>query len=416
MNDPGSAFLNVDKSVMLARWMMPPAEMDIVERIARQYDLPEFIARMLAGRNVPLDRIEPFLYPTLAKDFPDPCSLASMEEAAAWLAGAIDSGRKIGVFGDFDVDGATSTAILVRFFRYLGLEVPFYIPDRLKEGYGPNIGALQSLKEQGAEIILMCDCGTTSFDVIAQGAAMGLDIVILDHHEAEEKLPAAKYVINPKRKDDISGLRMLAACGVSFMLCVALNTKLRESGFYEKRGLAEVPIKSLLDLVALGTVCDMVPLVGVNRLLVRSGFEQMAKHKNAGIKALCEVSGVSEAPNAYHAGFMLGPRINAGSRVHKAWLGAKLLSLDDAEEARNIAFTLNDCNDKRKGIEKDMLDSAYAMIEGQGLQERPVIIVGHEDWHPGLSGLVAGRIKERYGRPACVITFAKSQEGIMEGR
>lgn len=408
--------LNVEESLNQARWVIPPSEQDIVERIVRQHGVPEIIARLLNTRGVAPEEVEGFLYPKLSTHFPDPLSMAGMDEWAEYMAQAIVDGRTIAVFGDFDVDGATSTAIWVRFFRHLGIDVPFYIPDRLKEGYGPNENALRTLKEQGADIVLMCDCGITAFDVITAGRDMGLDICVFDHHEAEDKLPDATHVVNPKRKDDGSGLDVLAAVGVVFMACVALNAKLREKKYFEQNSLSEVPLKDWLDIVALGTVCDMVPLTGVNRLFVRAGFQYMAKRNNPGITALCDVAGLTGDPNVYHAGFVLGPRINAGSRVHQADLGAKLLSTDDLEEAKNIAWTLNDCNEKRKEIQDQMMDHAVNMVEDAGMMNDPVIVVGHEDWHPGLSGLVAGRLKEKYGRPAVCITYAPGPENALEGR
>lgn len=401
---------------MQARWVVPAVEQALVERIARQHDLPEIVARLLGARKVPFEEVDSFLFPRLAKHFPDPFSLAGMPELAEYLAEAVISGRKISVFGDFDVDGATSTAIMVRYLRQLGIEAPFYIPDRLKEGYGPNETALRILKERGAEIVILCDCGITAFEVIAAGRRMGLEIVVLDHHEAEEKLPEANHVIDPKRKDDSSGLSMLAACGVTFLTCVALNAKLRERNYFEKNGVKEPPLKDWLDIVALGTVCDMVPLTGANRLFVRAGFERMAKHGNPGIAALCATAKVTGAPTPYHAGFVLGPRINAGSRVHQADLGARLLSTDDPEEAKNIAWTLNDCNEERKEIQDDMVTHAISIVEAEGLQNAPLIMVGHEDWHPGLSGLVAGRLKEKYNKPSVVITYAPGPESSLEGR
>ena len=408
--------LNVEESLGLARWVLPPGQMDVVEQMVRTHDLPEIVARLLNVRGVAPEQLECFLNPRLATDFPDPFSLAGMTAMAEDLAQAVIDGRRIAVFGDFDVDGATSTAIFVRFFRSLGIEVPFYIPDRMKEGYGPNETALRILKDKGAEIVLICDCGVTAFDVIAAGRKMGLEIYVFDHHEAEETLPEAAHIINPKRKDDTSGLRMLAACGVVFMACVAVNAKLREKGYFTQRGLPEVPLKEWLDIVALGTVCDMVPLTGVNRLLVRAGFAQMEKRSNPGIVALYNVANLSGTPSVYHAGFVLGPRINAGSRVHQADLGARLLSTDDPEEAKNIAWTLNDCNDRRKEIQEEMMDHAVRMVEAEGLQQRPLIMVGHEDWHPGLSGLVAGRLKEKYGKPSVCITYAPGPDSALEGR
>lgn len=408
--------MNVECSLMQARWVMPDVEMDLVEQIARKHGLPEVVARLLCARGVAPEQVEAFLYPVLRDHFPDPFSLKGMRELAEYLTRAVQDRRKIAIFGDFDVDGATSSALLCRFLKAVGMDARIYIPDRLTEGYGPNEEALQTLKDDGAEIVVLLDCGTTAFDIVAAGRTMGLDIVILDHHEAENQLPDANHLVNPKRKDDISGLNMLAACGVTFMACVALNNTLRVAGFYTQNGIDEPPLKDWLDLVALGTVCDMVPLTGVNRLLVKQGFARMAGSPNTGLRALIEVSGLKGAITPYHAGFVLGPRINAGSRVHQSDLGARLLTTDDAEEARNIAWTLHDCNEKRKALQIDMERAAIEMVESQGLANDPVIIVGHKDWHAGLSGLVAGRLKEKYGRPACVFVPGSDGEAKGSGR
>ena len=410
------AVFNVERSLNKARWVMPGVAIENIEQLARKYGLPEIIARLLCVRGVKPDKIEEFLNPTLKNHFPDPFSLRGMTALAEYLARAVEDKKKIAIFGDFDVDGATSSALFYRFLKAVGIEARIYIPGRLTEGYGPNTEALQTLKDEGAEIVVLLDCGTTAFDIVASGRAMGLEIVILDHHEAEDILPDANHLINPKRKDDVSGLDMLAAVGVTFMACVALNNKLREAGFYERNGIDEPPLKNWIDLVALGTVCDMVPLKGVNRLLVRTGFAKMEQSPNAGLRALINVAGVKGAVTPFHAGFVLGPRINAGSRVHQSDLGAKLLATDDYEEAKNIAWTLNDCNDKRKAIQADMEREAIDQVEAQGLDQHPVIIVEDKNWHSGLSGLVAGRLKEKYSKPACVITFAENGEGRGSGR
>ncbi|MEZ5813662.1 MAG: single-stranded-DNA-specific exonuclease RecJ [Alphaproteobacteria bacterium] len=391
-------------SLNKARWVMPDADISAVERLSRQYDLPEIVARLLVQRGV--EDIPAFLYPTLKEHFPDPFALADMEALAVYMAGAIEAKRAIAIFGDFDVDGATSSALLHRFFKCYGIDAPIYIPQRLTEGYGPNVAALQQLKEDGAEIVFLLDCGTTAFDVVEAATQMGLEIVVLDHHEAETTLPKARYVINPKRKDDASGYDMLAAVGVTFLACVAMNNKMK----------GDAPLKSWLDIVALGTVCDMVPLTGPNRLFVKYGFKEMQNSGNAGLNALIEVSGISGPLNPYHAGFVLGPRINAGSRVHKSDLGARLLSIDDAEEANDIAWTLNDCNDKRKAIQVEMEREALDMLEREGLDQHPVIFVASENFHQGLSGLVAGRLKEKYGKPAALVAFAENERGEIEGR
>lgn len=403
-------------SFMQAHWQLASWNDDNVAHIMRQHDLPEIIARLLDIRGVTLDQVDTFLNPTLARDFPDPMKMAGMQDMAVYMADQIITGRKIAVFGDFDVDGATSTSILVRFFRHCGLDVPFYIPDRVKEGYGPNLNALSVLKEQGAGIVIMVDCGIASHDIIQGGRDMGLDILVFDHHEAEDKLPPANHIVNPKRQDDDSSFDMLAACGVVFLACVAINTELKARGYYQDKGIEAAPLKDWLDIVALGTVCDMVPLKGPNRLFVKHGFLKMAHSPATGIQALCDVSGMKDPPTPYHAGFVIGPRINAGSRVHKADLGAQLLSIDDMGEATQIAWTLEDCNKKRKDIESDMINEAVAMVETDQLFTQPVIIVGSDKWHPGLSGLVAGRIKEKYDRPAAVITYAPGLDGLPEGR
>ena len=409
-----NSVLNVDRSLLSSRWRTPAVNEDHIARMVQAHGLPEIVARLLVARDITPDMVESFMTPRLSRDFPDPFKLKDMRVAAEFMADAVESGRKIALFADFDVDGATSTGILARFFRALGVDVPFYIPDRMAEGYGPNINALKKLRADGADLVLMADCGTTAFDVVAQGRALGLDIVILDHHEAEEKLPEATFTINPKRKDDESGYDMMAACGISFMLCVAVNSVLRDRGYFSDR--AEPDLKALMDILALGTVCDMVPLVGPNRLFVRTGFDQMTHQPNTGIAALLQVAGVKTAPDTYTCGFILGPRINAGGRIHKADLGARLLTTDDAEDAKNIAWTLNDCNDKRKDMQAEMMAHALKLVEDQGLDQHPVILVGDESWHPGLNGLVAGRLVEKYKKPAAVIAYAPGHDSELEGR
>lgn len=411
-----SSILKVDRSVLDARWVFPEASNDAIQRMMTDYSVPEIIARLLVARQVQPDDVNRFLFPRLARDFPDPFKLADMEPFSKWMADSIIKGRQFAAFCDFDVDGSTSAAVLKKFFRHFGIDIPLYIPDRMVEGYGPNAKALHALKAQGAEIVLMADCGTTAFDVIAEGRSIGLDICVFDHHEQGDRLPDANWIINPKRKDDTSGFGMLAAVGVTFLACVAVNRALRESGYFVDKNIPEVPLKDWLDLVGLGTVCDMVPLTGPNRLLVRAGFQQMASHRNIGLKALCDVGGLKKDPTPEDAGFVLGPRINAGSRVHQADLGARLLSCEESEEAKNLAWLLNDCNAKRRNIQADMMREAIDMIEQRGLAERPLIMVADESWHVGLNGLVAGQIKEKYGKPACCIAFAPGLSGLMEGR
>ena len=411
-----SAVLKVDRSVCDARWVFPEISNEKIQRMMSDFSVPEMVARLLVARKVEPEEVDSFLNPRMARDFPDPSKMADMTAFATWMAEQIAAGKKIAAFCDFDVDGSTSAALLKKFFRHLGMDIPLYIPGRMKEGYGPNAKAMHTLRNNGADIVMMADCGTTAFDVLVEARSIGLDVCVLDHHEQGEKLPDAKWVINPKRKDDTSGFGMLAAVGVTFLACVAMNKALREAGYFKEKNIPEVPLKEWLDLVGLGTVCDMVPLTGPNRLLVRAGFAQMAHKKNVGLKALCEVGGLKKDPTPEDAGFVLGPRINAGSRVHQADLGAKLLSCEDAEDAKNLAWTLNDCNAKRRDIQADMMREANDMIEQRGLADKALIMVADESWHVGLNGLVAGEIKQRYGKPACCIAFAPGMSGELEGR
>ncbi len=404
-----------DNSLNKARIVIPETSIDEVELIMRRFEVPEIVARLLCQRGIELENIESFLNPTLKNDFPDPFLLKGMGDMAEDIAIAIEGGQKFAIFGDFDVDGATSSAVIYRFLKALGIEAAIYIPDRLSEGYGPNIGALETLKNQGADILFMLDCGTTAFDIVKAGTALGLKIIILDHHEAEETLPECWHVINPKRKDDNSNLDMLAAVGVAFMASVSINARLRDRGFYNGN-VKQPDLKSLLDIVALGTICDMVPLIGVNRLFVRAGFSVPYEQLNLGIRELMSVAGINPPISTYDCGFVLGPRINAGSRIHEADLGAKLLTSDDIETCKNISWTLNDCNEKRKVIQQVMEEQAIAMVEERGMADDPLILLDHEDWHSGLSGLVAGRIKEKYNRPTCVVTYASGLSGVKEGR
>ncbi|HPF79065.1 MAG TPA: single-stranded-DNA-specific exonuclease RecJ, partial [Alphaproteobacteria bacterium] len=408
--------LDVQRSLGDKRWGFVPVNEDLVVRIAQNYNLPEFVSRLLVQRGVDPDDIEGFLNPTLRDHFPDPFSFAGMKEFADDLADCIINETPIGIFADFDVDGATSSAILTRFLRHFDIVPPVYIPDRLTEGYGPSVQAMQALKDQGVKFVIMADCGITAFEPLQAAHDMGLRVAVFDHHEPEGELPNAAHIINPKRADDQSGLDMLAACGVSFMACVAVNNALRAKGYFDKSGKPEAPLKSWLDLVALGTVCDMVPLKGVNRLFVKAGFDQMAHHNNQGIKALCQVGRIETLPEPKDAGWSIGPRINAGSRVHRSDLGAKLLSTDDPEEAQSIAWALEDCNQERKKIQSEMMQIAMNKVEFLKGNNDNFIMVDDESFHSGLSGLVAGRLKERYGKPAIVVTYVENEQGIIEGR
>jgi len=388
-----------------------------VERLVQAYDLPEIVARLMVQRDLDQGDVAGFLTPTLSKHFPNPFSLQNVTEAAHFMAAAIQAKKKIGILADFDVDGATSCAVMKRFMGAVGCaDVPFFIPDRLNDGYGPSVKGFDWLKDQGAEIVIILDCGITAIDPISHAKAIDLQTIVIDHHEPDETLPAADFIVNPKLREDQSDLDYLAAVGVTFLFCVGINAKLREMGHFDTQ--AEPVMRQFLDLVALGTVCDMVPLTGANRLFVKQGFPMMAQRENVGLSALLEVSKLTTMPNPYHAGFMLGPRINAGSRVHHSELGAQLLSTESAEEAMRIAWLLDDCNKKRKDIQKDMTRQAMEKAKTILIEtpETQGFVIEGEGWHTGLSGLVAGAVKDRFDKPACVIAYVENEQGEIEGR
>lgn len=397
-------FLGVDRSITGKIWQPRQVDERLILALKQKLDLPEIVARVLAARDIGLDDAERFLNPTLKDLLPDPSHLLDLTPAVDRIIAAISAGETVGVLGDYDVDGATSSALLVRFFASLGRSVPVYIPDRQKEGYGPNLPALLKLKEQGASVVITVDCGTTAYEPLEAAVAEGLDIIVVDHHVAEARLPRGCHVVNPNRIDETSSCGQLAAVGVTFLLVVALNRALREAYWYGE-GHGEPDLRHWLDLVALGTICDVVPLVGVNRALVTQGLKVMSARQNAGIAALADVAGVDRPLDAYHAGFVLGPRVNAGGRVGDSGLGVRLLTTGDPDEARHLADRLDRYNRERQEIEQAVLEAATLQAEKQAEADRAVIMVANEGWHPGVIGIVAGRLRERFDRPACVVAI-----------
>ncbi|HET7408883.1 MAG TPA: single-stranded-DNA-specific exonuclease RecJ, partial [Paracoccaceae bacterium] len=393
------------------RWRLLPADERVSRALGQRHGLPEVVARILAARGVGLEEAEAHLNPSLRTAMPDPSSLRDMDKAADRIARAVIEGEPIAIFGDYDVDGATSAALLRRFLKAVGSDARIYIPDRLAEGYGPNSDALRLLKEEGARLVVLVDCGTTAHEPLEAAAAMGLDAVVIDHHAAEARLPPALALVNPNRLDETGALRQLAACGVTFLLLVALNRALRRLGFYDGTGRAEPDLLALLDLVALGTICDVVPLVGLNRALVAQGLKMMARRSNAGLAALADCCRIDRKMDAYHAAFLLGPRINAGGRIGRADLGALLLSTDDPLEAAEIAGRLDAHNQDRKEVEAAVLADAILQAEAAP-KDDPILLVAGANWHPGVIGIVAGRLKERFNRPACVVAM---ENGIGKG-
>lgn len=370
--------------------------------LSQRFSVPDVVARVMAARGITLDDAADFLDPTLRALLPDPFLLKDMDKAAARMVAAITAREKICVFGDYDVDGATSTALILRYGRVLGVSIGAYIPDRLKEGYGPNSAALRTLAAEGVKLVITVDCGTTAHEPLTVAREAGLDVLVLDHHAGEPLLPPAHAVVNPNRLDESSPHRHMAAVGVTFLFLVAVNAKLRDAGFF-KDGTAPDLLQEL-DLVALGTVADVVSLTGVNRALVRQGLRVLASTHNAGLAALLRASRNTGVPDSYTAGFLLGPRVNAGGRVGKSDLGARLLATDDVDEAARLAAMLEKLNEERRAIETLAVDEAVASV-AHDHHAAAALLVASDHWHPGVIGLVASRLKERYGRPSLVTAF-----------
>jgi single-stranded-DNA-specific exonuclease len=385
--------------------------------IAQRHDVPELLARILAGRGVEVDEVKSFLDPTVRALMPDPDGLVDMRAAATRLADAVARGETVAIFGDYDVDGATAAATLGRFLRHCGLRPLIHIPDRLFEGYGPNTEAIRALAAQGATLLVTVDCGTVSHEPIGQARKLGLDVIVIDHHQADEVLPPALAMVNPNRLDDLSKLGHLAAVGLVFMTVVALNRELRARGFWTaERG--EPDLLGALDFVALGTVADVVPLKGLNRAFVAKGLVALRRRDNPGLTALMDIARLGGPPEPWHLGFLLGPRINAGGRIGRATLGVDLLMQDDPAECARLAAELDRLNRERQEIEIATVAQAEAeAMAALGVEEKgAVVVTAAEGWHPGVVGLVAARLKERFGRPAFAIALEPGGIGTGSGR
>ncbi len=403
-------FLGVTSSVRGFEWRerVSGHGRAIASAISQRHELPELLGRVLAARNVAIDDVPVFLEPSLKALMPDPSELRDMDQAAARLADAVIAGETVAIFGDYDVDGACSSALVARFLSHHGLRPRIYIPDRLREGYGPNAPAIGELVKQGASLIVTVDCGTTSYEPLAHAKKLGAEVIVIDHHQSDETLPEAHSIINPNRQDDVSGQGHLCAAGVVFLTMVAVARELRRRNYY-KEGNTEHALMGDLDLVALATVCDVVPLEGLNRAYVNKGLQVMRQRHNVGLRALFDTAGLDQTPTPYHLGYILGPRINAGGRIGDSGLGARLLSLPNPHEAAKIAETLDRLNKERKAIETETLDQAMAEAEMllDGEPELPIILLGAENWHKGVVGLVASRLTDRFQRPSCVLSWTK---------
>ncbi len=418
--------LGVSRSAAGQVWKFRPSDDRLVLAMCQRHGLPDILARLLVARGVTLEDVPNYLEPRLRDLLPDPSCLTDMDKAAERLALAVERDEKIAVFGDYDVDGATSSAVLSRYFGALGKQLRVYIPDRQKEGYGPNIDAFRQLQDEGHNLIVTVDCGTMAHETLGAAHVAGIDVIVADHHQTGGGLPTCFALVNPRRADDTSGLGHLAAVGVTFLLVIAVNRALRRSGYFDTRD--EPDVLGLLDMVALGTVCDVVPLQGLNRALVRQGLAVAAQTSNEGIRALARVSRAAAQMGTYEFGFQLGPRLNAGGRVGEASLGVRLLSTESSEEASGFAMRLDDLNTERRAIEAGVLSEAMHDAENKIAAHNaspPYFLTAREGWHPGVIGIVAGRIKDKFHRPSFVIALdetglgkgsARSISGIDVGR
>ncbi|MFZ0844176.1 MAG: single-stranded-DNA-specific exonuclease RecJ [Pseudolabrys sp.] len=419
LNSSERFFLGVEKSATGRAWRDRLDERGNARalNIAQRLGIPELLARVLAGRGVEADEAAAFLDPTNKNLLPDPHTLTQMQAASERIAHAIERGEKVAIFGDYDVDGATASALLARYLRDCGLDPIIHIPDRIFEGYGPNVDAIRSFAERDVKLLIAVDCGTTSIEPLTEAKRLGLYTVVIDHHQADEQLPPAVAIVNPNRADDLSGLGHLAAVGLVFVTLVALSRELRQRNFWNaSRG--EPDLLSLLHLVALGTVADVVPLKGLNRAFVAKGLIALRRRDNIGMTALMDAARLTGPPEAFHLGFLLGPRINAGGRIGNAGLGVRLLLEEDPSEAARIAGDLDRLNSERRQIETATVEQAQAeAMAALGLEEKgAVVVTAGEGWHPGVVGLVAARLKERYGRPAFAIALEPGGIGTGSGR
>jgi single-stranded-DNA-specific exonuclease len=404
--------LDVTRSLTGRTWRLRPVPERAAEAIAQRHELPDLVARMLAARGVGGDEVANFLNPTLRAFMPAPSRIADMEKAARRLARAVEGGEAIGIIGDYDVDGMTSSAIMVRFLRAAGAVPRVHLPDRLAEGYGPSRRAVEALAGEGVRLLLTLDCGVTAHDPLEAAASLGLDTLIVDHHKLGAELPAAFAIVNPNRHDDTSGLGHLCAAGLTFILAAATARVLREAGWWSP-DRPELDLLGLLDHVALGTVCDVVPLTGLNRAYVAQGLKVMAGRAHQGLAALADVARLKRRPDVHALGYLLGPRLNAAGRLGRAEEGLRLLLSEDRGEAMQLAERLDRLNRERQDIELAIVEEALTDAEGQLARaggDLPVMVVAGEGWHPGVLGLVASRLKERTGLPSLALAWPKGGE------
>ena len=400
----GAVCLGVTQSLAGKTWRFRLADEDRASAIARSQQMPDALARILAARGFVEADAGRHFDASLKSWMPDPSSFADMDKAAARIADAIAGNEKAAVFGDYDVDGGASSALMARYFRALGREIRIYIPDRMTEGYGPSANAMRTLAGEGATLVITVDCGAQAFDAFDAARDAGLTVVVADHHMMDARTPYAFAIVNANRPGDNSGLGHLCAAGVTFMLLTAINRELRRRDWFTQSGTPEPDLRRFLDLVAMATVCDVVPLTGLNRAFVKQGLKVIAQTGNAGLKALVDLASLKGPMRASHFGFALGPRVNAGGRVGRADLGALMLSTDDPSFAATAAAELDRYNRERQAIEAHVLAEAVAQVES-GPRSAGFIAPAGEGWHPGVVGIVAGRLKDRFDLPSAVFAL-----------
>ena len=390
------------------RWKLKNFDERETENISQNFGFSYLLAKLFNIRKINISDIDQYINPSLKDHMPDPYNLVDMEKACSRIYDSISNDEKIAIFGDYDVDGSTSTSIIINYFRSLGIEVEYHIPNRFTEGYGPNKDIFSKFKQNRVKVIITVDCGTMSYDEMEFAKNEGLDVIVLDHHQPEITLPEAYAIVNPNRLDDNSNLNYLAAVGVTYLFLIAVNRKLRSMKWFENNNLTEPNLISFLDIIALGTICDAVPLKGINRLLVIKGIEVMTKQLNVGLKSLIDKSAIKGRISTYDLGFKLGPRINAAGRLGRSSFGTELLTATDSINADRIANELDKFNQERRTIESYVLDSAEKQVTEEKLNKKLLIVSG-ENWHEGVIGIIASRLKDKYHKPCVVITFSKGK-------
>ena len=401
------SLLDVNSSYSGNKWSLRSTDEELISSIQKDNQIDYITARIIAGRKISLADVQDFLNPSLRKLLPDPSSMQDMDKAAKIIFNAIKSNKKITIFADYDVDGATSAAQLVKWARNFNNELKIYVPDRIKEGYGPSIEAFEHLKKNGTELVVTVDCGAAAHSALVAAQALDLSIIVIDHHLMDDDMPPAEALVNPNRIDDSSKLNYLAAAGVTFMLLVALNREARVQNYKNIPDLFDY-----LDLAALGTICDVVPLKGLNRAIVKQGLKVLSRESNIGLKSLMFETNTKSPITPYHCGFVLGPRINAGGRIGKANIGAELLSTENPQLAIKHAQELDRVNIERRILQDKILDEALLKAFSVN-KTNSIIVVGMEGWHPGVIGIVAGRLKDRFNKP--VIVIGTDENGIGKG-